>query len=226
MSVKTLQVSSLVLGLAAAVTCLTGAAPAQAMVIFDNTNSLTGTSFNSGGLVSGSNSYVPVNLSIGFQFQASAGGTLSQIDINLKQHQGSGDITFELFSDNSNTLGSALSSFNLNPPLDLAPQYYSITSFSVTPTLTAGTNYWLVASTETRSNNLFDWFQTESGSPLQGYVSTNNNPSYSIVQPGLFRVSVNSNTPSTGVPVPPQFVATAIGAGIGALKLRRQKAVA
>jgi hypothetical protein len=216
---KTLRTSFLVVGLAAGAACLAGASPAQAMVIFDNTNNLTDSS-NGNWAVSGSGS-LGIDISTGSQFNAGAGGTLSQIDVNVSRFSGSGSIRFDLFSDNAGQLGTSLANFSLSSVTFQA--YYSTTTFSATPTLTAGANYWLIASTESGSDNFFGWVISPTGPSRSQYFNQGGAPIYQTDQSALFRVSVNSGTSSTAVPVPPQFVATVVGAGLSALKLRKGK---
>jgi hypothetical protein len=218
---KTLRTSFLVVGLAAGAACLAGASPAQAMVIFDNTNNLTDSS-NGAWIVSGSASFIGSDISTGFQFNAGAGGTLSQIDVNIYRDQGSGSIRFDLFSDNAGQLGTSLANFSLSSLAPYPAVYYSTTTFSATPTLTAGANYWLIASTESGSDNFFGWV-ISSNDPSRPQYLNGGAPIYQTERSALFRVSVNSGTSSTAVPVPPQFLATAVGAGLSALKLRKGK---
>jgi hypothetical protein len=218
---KTLRTSFLVVGLAAGAACLAGASPAQAMVIFDNTNNLTDSS-NDAWSVSGSGSFTGSDVSIGSQFNAGAGGTLSQIDVNVSRFPGSGSIRFDLFSDNAGQLGTSLANFSLSS-VTFQQLYYSTTTFSATPTLTAGANYWLIASTESGSDNFFGWTESSNDPSRSMYFNQGGMLDYRTARSALFRVSVNSGTSSTAVPVPPQFVATVVGAGLSALKLRQGK---
>jgi hypothetical protein len=227
MSVQTIRSAALACGVMTV--CLAGvAAPAQAVVIFDNTNNLTNTATGGGSWAVRPLDYSNLNptfigQTIGFQFTSQANATLNKVDVRAI---GSGNnnlssINFTLYSDNSNQLGSALASFSIGGFLPTAYSYRSATTFSTTPTLLAGSKYWLVASTPLGLNGNFAWGYHSGAATVSTYVEQ---PAptgifYAQVQQSLFQVS---GTPAT-VPVPPQLLATAVGAGLGALKLRRQK---
>jgi hypothetical protein len=226
MSVQTIRSAALACGVMTV--CLAGvAAPAQAVVIFDNTNNLTNLTAGGWGVrpLDYSNPQQPtfVGQTVGFQFTSQANATLNKVDVRAG---GSGNnnlssINFTLYSDNSNQLGSALASFSIGGLLPTAYSYRSATTFSTTPTLLAGSKYWLVASTPLGLNGSFGWGYHSGAATVRAYVEQ---PAptgifYDQIKQSLFQVS---GTPAT-VPVPPQLLATAVGAGLGALKLRRQK---
>jgi hypothetical protein len=221
MLIKTLWAASVAVG--AGVTMLVSLpTPVSAFVVFDNTNNLNTTTNGGYNIAVGR----PVDQAIGLQFTPTRSGTLSQIDVFLLEFASAfnvrppSTVAFSLFTDNANTLGSSLVSFNVT--LNPAPAYYSVTNFSTTPHLIANTPYWLVANHRAGHAG----WGIAAGAP-ERRLAFGPNPiprlstGYANRQEALFRVSVTAD--ANAVPVPPQFLATLLGASAGILKLRAQR---
>jgi hypothetical protein len=137
--------------------------------------------------VSGSN-----QLDIAQSFKPSTSGVINKISLKLKKIGSPPNLTVRILGDNSgnpnknNVLTSGLLSANL-----VTNQYgYVDVSFTSTPTLTAGTLYWIVLDTSSDNSNYWNW----SMDTLQGYTAGSskwspdwqtNNPSWNSISGDL-----------------------------------------
>jgi hypothetical protein len=241
---------------AGAVCVVGASLPAKALVIYDTNNgSANGTISIYGDALSAPSTFAPPGpQGVGMSFIPNATVNLTQVDVLLTKAEQFYDfgtdsfvnlidpgsqVTFNIYQSRSiaNSNGifdididfGALATFNLNATGTAFSPVLETASILNGPTLTQGTQYWLFGSAS--GNNGVDWWGTSGNAGAFTLVAppfTNSNAGNSAGPDDNQKAFTISGTPVTGtaVPVPPQFLATALGAGIGALKLRRQKATA
>jgi hypothetical protein len=250
LTLKAPRVSSLALGVVAGAACVVGASlPAQALVVYNTNNGTPNGTISIYGDALSASETPPGQQGVGMSFIPTATVNLTQVDVLLAKAEGffNNNQTFVPFIDPGSTVTFGIygsqSASSSNGVFDI--DFSSLlTSFTLTatgtafspvletalingPTLSQGTQYWLVGSTS--GNNGVDWWGTSGN--LGSFAFVNGNPPSGVAFSAFDdnqKAFTISGTPVTGtaVPVPPQFLTTALGAGIGALKLRRQKATA
>lgn len=152
---------------------------------------------------------------IGYRFTSSLTGALTGFNVAIGNTWGDRSprpFTLSLYSNGaSDTLGTLFGTFS-----GLSTGEYPATNAVATvaatgPSLSSGSQYWLVVSTD--SSSALTWNIANGASDLPGYSSNIFGTSYGSFPPGAFSVQVN--------PVPEP--ATVIALGAGALALVRRK---
>ncbi len=195
-----------------AASSLLASAFANADVAFNNFDS--GDTFNTGTgwTISGLSSAVGTQFVQGEQFKSATTGNLSSITIAMGYVTGTNAGSVTLYSDAGGTLGSALGTYGLSSMGAFGSSYTpSFIGVGSGPVLTAGSMYWLVATSASDAWLAWNWSTTDSGGH---YLEINGSPSYTTDTHGAFRVE------TTPVPEPASMVA--LGAGLVALARRRR----
>lgn len=106
----------------------------------------------------------------GNQFSPSVSGALSKIDVGLSYLSGSHSVNFSLFSDIGNAPGTLLESFSVNSSAMFGTccSIETLTSAD-NPFLTAGDEYWLIASSGADSVN--PWHYNSIGASGKRYIN-------------------------------------------------------
>ncbi len=141
------------------------------------------TDFLFGKNVSGQN-----QLDVAQSFQISTTSVINKISLKLKKVGSPANITVRILGDNAgkpnknNVLTSGVLSANL-----VTTQYGFVdVTFTSTPTLNAGTPYWIVLDTSSNSSNYWSWSEDTlpeytSGNPAWSADWQSNNPNWTIL---------------------------------------------
>ena len=148
--------------------------------------------------------------SVASGFDPSANGTLSQVDVALENGGATQPLLVALETNSAGTpSGTVLDSWILSTSgVAGSPQIYALAS-SLNPTLTAGTEYWLVLSSND-PNDYYAWMENSAGTTGKDF----NNGSGWQIQPSLvtpaFDVVIGSASSATA-PEPATLGFTAVG---------------
>lgn len=158
---------------------------------------------------------VAPTLSIGFQFTSGLTGALSSLSVaigSVDPNAPAQPFALSLYADNAGTLGTLLGSYSA-----MTNEYFgTAAALDVVPasgvTLTAGTSYWLVATTT--SDVVWNYVDAAGTAKQPGYFAFEDFPVYTTLQSSAFSVQANP------VPEPTTFVALGLGV-LGFLRRRR-----
>jgi hypothetical protein len=164
------------------------------------------------------------NVAIGEKFTPSTTGTLSQIILALEYVAGPNAGTVSLRADNAGVPGATLESFSVSslPPSD-SNFHTPLDLVSVTqPALSAGTPYWIVASTTIASS--LSWMFNNTSATASHATSFDGGTTWVANNDtqGAFRVTENLRV-TTGVPEPSTLALLSIGLGAFASKRLRRR---
>ena len=168
-------------------------------------------------------------------FTSSSTVDLSQIDLALWNYAGTNSVEISLLSDNSDTPGSVIESWDVSnlPNLVTVQGYPSGNLTTVTPTSTveldSGTQYWVeIQAIDPSTEDL--WYENdlpgsnpEFPTATAGTVATNGGSGFSVSTTILPAFDV-LGTPVSSVPEPNSVPLLAIGVAALLWKLRRRSA--
>lgn len=166
----------------------------------------------SGYTISGINSPVAAKYDQGDQFTSAETGEISLIRIAMGLVTGTNQFTLNLYADNGGVLGGLLGTWVVNDEMGSFGSANPVIDIAVSgPTLTAGDQYWLIASV--LDDTWAAWNLNVTGATGPHYWNNNGVDVYSTGTAGAFAVEV----------VPEPATMLALGAGLAALAARRRR---
>lgn len=154
------------------------------------------------------NMNVNANRDVAQRFTPSVSGNLSKIQVYLKKTGSPSNINVKILRDNGSGTNPIENQVGGNGTLSssLVTNNYGWidVTFSSPPSLSAGTNYWLLLDTSSSSSNYYSWATASNDSCSDGtgkHVSSwsqGNNPAYTAINKDLnFRTYMGGGTPTS-----------------------------